>query len=69
MIIADAIKPTNIKEMVGQSHIIGEGTLLRALIEKGDFDSLCFYGQPGTGKTTLAKLISKQLNYRFYKFL
>ena len=68
MIIADAIKPTNIKEMVGQSHIIGEGTLLRALIEKGDFDSLCFYGQPGTGKTTLAKLISKQLNYRFYKF-
>jgi putative ATPase len=68
MIIADAIKPANIRDMVGQSHIIGEGTLLRAFIDKGEFDSLCFYGQPGTGKTTLAKLISRQLNYRFYKF-
>jgi len=68
MIIADAIKPANIRDMVGQIHIIGEGTLLRAFIDKGEFDSLCFYGQPGTGKTTLAKLISRQLNYRFYKF-
>lgn len=68
MIIADAITPGNIQEMVGQKHIVGENALLTSLIENGGFDSLCFYGPPGTGKTTLAKLICKKLHYRFYKF-
>ena len=68
MIIAEAIAPTNIKDIVGQKHIVSENTLLNVLIENERFDSLCFYGPPGTGKTTLAKLISKKLHYRFYKF-
>jgi len=50
MIIADAITPGNIQEMVGQKHIVGENALLNSLVENGGFDSLCFYGPPGTGK-------------------
>jgi len=42
MIIADAITPGNIQEMVGQKHIVGENALLNSLVENGGFDSLCF---------------------------
>lgn len=68
MIIADAIKPSLIEDIIGQKHLTEKGSLLMLLVDRGDFDSLCFYGSPGTGKTTLAKLISEKLNLRFYKF-
>ncbi len=67
--LAARMRPETIEEVVGQSHIIGEGKLLYRAIKADKLGSLIFYGPPGTGKTTLAKVIAgttkshfKQLN-------
>ena len=59
--LADRLRPKYIEQVVGQSHLIGEGKLLRQLLENGHIPNLIFYGPPGCGKTTLANLISKEL--------
>ena len=58
--LADRIRPTTIDEVAGQKHLIGEGKILRRIIESGDIPNLIFYGPSGVGKTTIAKIIAAQ---------
>lgn len=60
--LADEIRPTALDEVVGQKHILGEGGLLRRIIESGNIPNLVFYGPSGTGKTTVANIIASQTN-------
>jgi len=57
--LAARMRPESIQEVLGQSHILGPGKLLRRAIEADQVSSLIFYGPPGTGKTTLAKVIAR----------
>lgn len=59
--LADRLRPRTLDEVIGQAHLLGEGKLLRQLILNGKIPNLIFYGPPGCGKTTLAQLISKEL--------
>jgi hypothetical protein len=65
MPLAARMRPRTLAEFVGQDHILGEGKLLRRAIEADRFTSLIFYGPPGVGKTSLAKVISHQTKSRF----
>src|SRR5437763_3661053 len=59
------MRPRNLDEFVGQSHILGPGQLLRRAIEADRIQSLIFYGPPGTGKTSLAQIIARQTKNKF----
>ena len=65
MPLAARMRPRNLDEYAGQSHILGEGKLLRRAIEADRFTSLIFYGPPGVGKTSLAELIAQRTKSRF----
>ena len=60
--MADEIRPQSLDEVVGQRHILGEGGLLRRIIESGSIPNLVFYGPSGTGKTTVANIIATRTN-------
>src|SRR5512140_2746590 len=66
--LADRMRPRSLDEYVGQEHLIGMGKPLRAQIERDDISSLIFWGPPGTGKTTLAKIIARMTNAEFVEF-
>lgn len=65
--LADKLRPQTLDETVGQKHLIGDGMVLRRLIESGNIPNMIFYGPSGTGKTTLARIAAakagKQLHY------
>src|SRR6266850_5851392 len=63
--LAARMRPRDLAEFVGQSHILGPGQLLRRAIEADRIQSLIFYGPPGTGKTSLAQIIARQTRSRF----
>jgi putative ATPase len=66
--LADRMRPQTLDEFVGQEHLIGPGKPLRTQIERDDMGSLIFWGPPGTGKTTLAKIIANMTKAEFIEF-
>ena len=65
--LADLLRPTTLDEVYGQEHILGEGAILRRLIDSGKIPNMVFYGPSGTGKTTVANIIAKQTNRTLFK--
>src|SRR5699024_4832153 len=63
--LATRMRPRSMEEFAGQNHIVGEGKMLRRMIESGVIGSLIFYGPPSSGKTTLANVISREINAEF----
>lgn len=66
--LATLLRPTTLDNFVGQSHIIGSNKALYKLIQKKEIPHLFFYGKPGTGKTTLAKIIAKTIGTDYFYF-
>ena len=64
--LAEQLRPKNLKDYIGQKHLVGEGAVLRKSIDSGRIPSMILWGPPGVGKTTLALLISQQLKQPFY---
>ena len=65
--LADILRPQTLDEVFGQEHILGNGAVLRRLIDSGKVPNMVFYGPSGTGKTTVANIIAKQTNRTLYK--
>ncbi len=64
--LAERLRPTSFDGYVGQKHLVGEGAVLRRMIDSGRILSFIMWGPPGTGKTTIARIIAHQLNRPFY---
>ena len=64
--LAERLRPTTLNDYIGQEHLIGEGAVLRKMIESGKISSFLLWGPPGVGKTTLAKIIANTLDRPFY---
>ena len=63
--LAERMRPQNLSEFVGQTHLVGEGKILSQIIEGDKIPSMIFWGPPGSGKTTLAFVIAKKTNAHF----
>ena len=63
--LAARMRPRTLEEFTGQRHILGDGKLLRRMLDADRIGSMIFYGPPGIGKTSLAELISKATKRRF----
>ncbi|MCL1830195.1 MAG: replication-associated recombination protein A [Oscillospiraceae bacterium] len=68
MPLASRMRPSSLSEFVGQEHLVGEGRILQRLIEKDMLSSMIFWGPPGVGKTTLARIIAEKTNSQFIDY-
>ncbi len=66
--LAARLRPQTLEEFAGQTHLLGEGRILRKLIESDQISSMIFWGPPGVGKTTLARIIANRTNASFIDF-
>ena len=66
--LASRLRPETLEDYVGQKHLIGKGKILRRLIEEDQISSMIFWGPPGVGKTTLARIIAEQTKADFVEF-
>jgi putative ATPase len=66
--LADRMRPRTLDELVGQKHLVGKGKVLREIIENDRLNSIIFWGPPGSGKTTLAKIIASKTRSKFISF-
>ena len=66
--LADRVRPDTLEEFAGQRHLLGPGKVLRTLIEHDQVSSMIFWGPPGVGKTTLARIIAARTNSEFIDF-
>ena len=64
--LAERLRPKTLKEYIGQKHLVGEGAVLRQMIERSNLSSFILWGPPGVGKTTLARIIAHELERPFY---
>ena len=66
--LASRLRPETLEEYVGQQHLLGNGKVLRQLIEQDQVSSMIFWGPPGVGKTTLARIIAGKTKSHFIDF-
>ncbi len=66
--LADRMRPTTLEEYAGQSHLLADGKILKRMIDRDEVQSMIFWGPPGVGKTTLAKIIAATTKSRFITF-
>ncbi|MGN0669749.1 MAG: AAA family ATPase, partial [Oscillospiraceae bacterium] len=67
MPLADKIRPKTLEDVVGQTHLLGEGKPLLKIIQSGKIPNMIFYGPSGVGKTTIARIIAESANMRLHK--
>ena len=58
--LAERLRPQTLDDYIGQSHLVGEGAVMRRMIESGRISSFILWGPPGVGKTTLANIVAKK---------
>ncbi len=63
--LAEQMRPTSLDEVIGQTHLLGDAEILRRIVKQKEPVSLILWGPPGTGKTTLARIIAKEVNAEF----
>jgi putative ATPase len=66
--LADRMRPKGLEEFLGQPHLVGEGKFIRRVMERGELPSLILWGPPGTGKTTLARIVAEASGADFVEF-
>ncbi|OHB34864.1 MAG: AAA family ATPase, partial [Planctomycetes bacterium GWA2_39_15] len=66
--LADRMRPSNLKEFVGQEHLVGANKILQRLVENKELVSMIFWGPPGVGKTTLASIVAQAMDAHFASF-
>ena len=64
--LAERMRPRSLNDYVGQKHLVGEGAVLRRMIDSGRLSSFILWGPPGTGKTTLAQIVASHLDIPFH---
>ena len=64
--LAERLRPRSLDDYIGQRHLVGEGAVLRQMIESGRIPSFILWGPPGVGKTTLAQIIANRLDVPFH---
>jgi len=65
--LAERLRPRSLDDFIGQQHLVGEGKVLRQMIEGRQLQSIIFWGPPGVGKTTLAQIIANQMDMQFFQ--
>ena len=64
--LPERMRPNTLEEYVGQTHLVGEGGVLRKLMDSGKLGSFILWGPPGVGKTTLARIVANSLDREFH---